>query len=391
MISLGAGRSSRPLAPTVPPAWTLLLVASGCAGGDPVVRVAELDVAHEVRGAFSGSEPLQTNWVLQPAGGVVVALHRRHLTVLDTLGTPVMRFGREGAGPGEFLAMGQVGTVADSVWINDSQTGRLTVVHPATGGYRTVPSLGLSGRPRNAPIEWSGGTRGVLPDGKLMLGGRHGPRERESITTALAIAGSNDSVDRVLITMVQAFECLLPNGGRPVVIFACQRELLMVAPDGHSATVLRRDADLPAGMAIRATRVAVTGDTVLDTVMAFPARAMTRPLLDSLAGAIATALDMPVSTDNWDPPDRFGPVLYGHQGNDGTLWLASVLTPRGHRWYLVTPEGALAGEFFLDPGLTIGAVSRDGAWAVRDLEDGSAELVRIRIGPVPRNEQDPPR
>lgn len=333
---------------------------------------------------ISGPEPLQTGFVLHTTDeDVLVMVHRRHLTFLDTLGQVRGRFGREGLGPGEFLGIQTVGLHHDSVWIVDRQAARETMVHIRDLGFRTSVLPFVNGRPKDLDAVWR------LPHA-ITESGSHiasayidGRPPADAGTILLSVMRNPDSIGRVLVSDSVGFECFLPNGGRPVVVPACQRPLQLVAPSGGAVLSVRSGVARSDGVTLRLVRVATSGDTLMTVSIALPARRMTRELRDSVIADAARRVPFPVTGRGYSPPEQFGPVLYGVLGDDGTLWLAALWTTAGRKWFVVDPDGTLVGEFSLDPDLTVGAVSRDGAWAVRDLENGDAELVRITIQPMP--------
>ncbi|MDZ4259101.1 MAG: hypothetical protein U0974_01475 [Gemmatimonadales bacterium] len=360
----------------------LLLVGLSACSVDPQVTAAELAVAVQVTGTFSGPEPLQTSWVVVPDGGrMVVAVHRRHLTILDTLGKVTALFGREGQGPGEFLSTPLVGTMADSVWTIDRQLGRVMVIHPDDGGYRSGTLIFGGGKPDNASVQWGLG-KGMIENGGYLVAASAVHRSGLGATvptTVLARASRPDSLEAVLLSDPMDTDCILPNNGRTAIVLACQRLLHLVAPDGRSATAVTRHRDVEGGVELRLTRVSFTGDTVMTTIVAFPARIMTNALRDSLIEATERMMRFPVDGSDFKAPMHLGPIWYGYQGNDGSLWLMASGSSRARQWFLVDPDGTLVGGFRLDAELTLGAVSRDAAWAVRDREDGRADLVRIKV------------
>jgi hypothetical protein len=331
----------------------------------------------------TGPEPLVNNHVLHPEGTEnIVIVHRRHLTFLDTLGQFKGRFGRQGAGPGEFLGQLVVGTRADSVWTADRALARGLVISSVDLGFRTNELLFDGGSPRNGVLRW-GLLKGMpAPDVFVASGSVPKTASNDAVgAVVVASAVHPDSLLRILLDDSQSGECVVPNAGRPVMFLDCFRTMHLIAPNGRSASAVRRVGDLPGGMTVQVVRVSYTGDTLVSSIIRLPAQEMTAELLESRLAKLAEIVKHPVAGRGFVPPTRIPPVRYGYQGNDGSLWLAGHTTVGGLEWYLVTPDGLLGGRFVLDPDLTIGAVSRDGAWAVSDLENGDAEVVRITIQP----------
>lgn len=364
----------------------LLVGIFGCAS-DPPVTVAELVVVERVVATFDGPDILQSSWIVMPAGGQrVVVAHRRHLTILDTFGIVTARFGREGAGPGEFLASPYLGTIGDSVWTADRPLGRLTVIHAGDLGYRMDVLPFNGGKPDNASFAW-GALKGMLGDGRSLASALKEPPAGSppGVVHILARALRPDSLEQIMLSDLMTEDCIIPQGERFVVIIGCQRVFHLVAPDGRSATAVVRDRDVEGGMAFRLTRVSVVGDTQMTATVSVPARRFTAGLRDTLIANASRTYGFPVDGSGFNPPKYLGSIWFGHQGNDGSLWLQASRPPylpqlpNLRQWYLVDPDGTLVGGFRIDIELTLGAVSRDAAWAVRDREDGRAELVRITV------------
>lgn len=354
---------------------------------DPPVIVPELAVVERVVATFDGPDILQSNWIVVPAGGQrVVVAHRRHLTILDTFGMVTARFGREGAGPGEFLASPYPGIIGDSVWTADRSLGRLTVIHAGDLGYRMDVLRFNRGKPDNASFKW-GALEGMLDDGRSLASAL---KDRPAgnppgVLDILARASRPDSLEQILLSDLMTEDCIIPNGERFVVILGCQRVFHLIAPDGRSATAVVPDRDVEGGMAFRLTRVSVAGDTQMTATVSVPAHRFTAGLRDTVIANASRTYGFPVDGSGFKPPKHLAPIWFGHQGNDGSLWLQASRPPylpqipNLRQWYIVDPDGTLVGGFRIDVELTLGAVSREAAWAVRDREDGRAELVRIEV------------
>ncbi|MEQ9568595.1 MAG: hypothetical protein RLN75_00265, partial [Longimicrobiales bacterium] len=78
----------------------------------------------------------------------------------DMDGIPGHVFGRTGQGPGEFQGLTFVGFRRDSLWVFDGRQQRLTILDPASGGFRVA---------RAAVDNAALGPAGLLPDGSVIL------------------------------------------------------------------------------------------------------------------------------------------------------------------------------------------------------------------------------
>ncbi|MCA1789434.1 MAG: hypothetical protein LC667_06130, partial [Thioalkalivibrio sp.] len=126
----------------------------GCSA-ESGITVPRLSARSHVIATVTGPEPLQTGFILlAPDDDVLVLAHRRHLTILDTLGRMFGRFGREGLGPGELLGIQAVSVHRDSVWIVDRQAARETMVQFRDFGFRTKVLPFVHGRPKDFDALW---------------------------------------------------------------------------------------------------------------------------------------------------------------------------------------------------------------------------------------------
>jgi hypothetical protein len=118
----------------------------------------------------------------------------------DGTGEFLHTFGASGQGPGEFTLMRSVGVLADSIWVYDLQSNRLTVIDPSSLGFRVSPveaqRLGL-------------GAAGTLADGSLIFASEltfaSGPESpppagmQRGRAAYLHVTASGETIDTVVV------------------------------------------------------------------------------------------------------------------------------------------------------------------------------------------------
>lgn len=106
-----------------------------------------------------------TDLAVRADGTVLVANNgTSEVLAIDPTGTIAWRFGRRGAGPGEFRGTLSLAAIGDSTYAYEFSLGRLTVIGP-DGAFARVQQLPLEGP--NTEL------RGGFDDGSLLLMERH--------------------------------------------------------------------------------------------------------------------------------------------------------------------------------------------------------------------------
>lgn len=103
----------------------------------------------------TGRRPLfedVTDVVSLASGELVVADGQaRTLHLFDSAGFHLSSYGRRGEGPGEFMRLGRVSAVEDSIFVYDRVRRMLQVFHPDAGFVRSAS--GFSGTPAESPLD----------------------------------------------------------------------------------------------------------------------------------------------------------------------------------------------------------------------------------------------
>jgi hypothetical protein len=286
-----------------------------------------------------------------PSGEIAIADGTsRELRFFRDDGSFVRRFGRRGAGPGEFAAIQAIGSYGDSVWAYDPTSQRLTVVGPNTDGFRTMsvgpsPSrLTLVDRSEDDSFVFVADILFDPSRGEMPPAGRSRPN-----TVYLRVAPTGEIVD----TLAQGIgaERIIRIGEKTIEVFRpmlsltashavrgddlvwgdqTSYELRMHGPDGGLRRILRRpDVDLSVDEAEYRTgvetRIAASPE---------PGRPGLRRFYEEL----------PVPTTR----PAYARLLVGP---DGELWVQdSAFNGEARSWHVFDPDGSWLGVVEMPAG-----------------------------------------
>ena len=106
---------------------------------EPELRIGSVD-AQDYTLTYVSNITVGTDgsiYVAQPSVGL--------LRVFDHRGRFVRTIGRSGQGPGEFLALGRLTWLGDTLVVSDSRQGRLTLLDPSGTLVEDAPDSGAGG------------------------------------------------------------------------------------------------------------------------------------------------------------------------------------------------------------------------------------------------------
>jgi hypothetical protein len=339
--------------------------------------------------------------------GAVTTLPDGRVLVLEALDRQVRIYGAEGRlertigragdGPGEFQGPLRFGMLADTLWVADLGSGRITLLDLEG---RVLETLRADPVPVDVGID---GIRGLAHPARLRPDGL--------VETDWRMTAGNDvEADSIFWP-----ELLLDRAGAVVDTLRMNRHpwpptpmarigtfsfgLSPPLPDGplHAAlgedrfTLERPAATAPGEAAFTLVREGPAGDTLLQRAFtyrprpvppewreeriaeltALNARAPDGPPADAIERAVREGLPF---------PDHIPPVVELHVGEEGHAWLRREdVGDTHHRWVVVRPDGTPLGVVRIPRGARIAASRGDLAWIVDRDAFEVPWLVRIRV------------
>jgi hypothetical protein len=372
----------------------VLILAPPAAGQSPVTTlsvVRDLDVS----GARNDLSPISSLSV-SPRGWIAVGQRQDgQVRVFGTDGTERYRFGRAGAGPGEFRALaGFSGWVGDTLWMADGVLNRLTMVTPTGKLLRTTsfpaPNSAKRVRPPGAPSQLEMYVFGVDARGWLLTSSliRHSLLT-QSWQQAAASAQSTiwrispDGQDAVFL----GFEPLRVDGCREgpfeLIQIQCPLTEFGHSPHGDRFVIARPGSYTGTRASFWITVVGPRGDSLVHQQLHYLASPTPRAIVDS-SRAACRARESSVARKDACTELSYAPYArHVHRillGLDHTIWVELPRDARGRHWMLLSPSAETIGQVRFPPTFMLWVASRTTAWGKEEDVDGIESAVRYRIG-----------
>jgi len=318
--------------------------------------------------------------VVGPRGRMAVYIGTdRQIRVFETNGTEAFRFGRQGAGPGEFQQTFQtLRFTGDTLWAYDSGLRRVSFIAPNGTLLRTQPLPAAPGMQQFFPQYIAGG----VMIGNASLSAPLGPAD--TTETWLVRVASDSSVTRIM----------QPMRSGPTVSAQSERSTRVqvvpfsVRPSTSSATMGDRFAYVTtehgtggrSALHVRAFR--------FDGTAVYERRIPLRPL-PVTAAQRERELAAITQESNFGPElaRKLRPLisavhpLHRHvvQGNDGTILIGVRSADRDSASMLIDPTGTPRAWLSIPPRAIVSALDATHLWAVVRDDDDLPSLVRYRI------------
>jgi hypothetical protein len=320
--------------------------------------------------------------------------------IVDSLGAPVARIGRDGEGPGEFRMVNRIGWVDGRLWVADARLARVSVFDSAlslistSGSYAAgraessgdhvssistgVPVLVALGADERMvfqvfPARWSDG--GPNPSYELMATDSAG-----QVTETILRAPMPDSSQMVsVVAGTNTSSWRLPFAASPQVGISMSGDRFAIA----IPTTRDDGAD-----SLDVTMVNAIGDTVLAASLALPQ-------VPIAAGERADAVkrmqgvDLMRMVQNRDEvtseiatrtPHHYPPVTSLLVAPDGRVWLQRPSVGGQEAWLVLdATDGQPAFHVLVPDGVTLKAVGSTLSWGISLDADDIAHLVALRL------------
>lgn len=318
-------------------------------------------------------------------GSIVIAEPReRRLRRFADDGGTVQTFGRDGAGPGEFRQLAQIGAFGDTIWATDLGTRRTTFFDPAGRVLATLvwdlPDSDAAAT-RNVILGYfsSGDAWGEPSVSAASVGDERTPRQ----LTALAADGRTRTRHLASVPAAHA-RYRITDGGS--IAFGTQpfADAPLVLGRGTSGIVIidRRTDSPSAPRAFAVIALSSRGDTVWHSRIPVAPRRISAATKDSVVSSVqrgsphsravvAAALHLP---EHWPPvSDAFVSV-------EGAVWIRREQDQSVVKYVRLSPAGAIESEYTVPRQVRLVAARGDTVWALRTDEDGVPSIERYRVG-----------
>lgn len=317
-------------------------------------------------------------------GSIIIAEPReRRLRRIADDGGSVQTVGRDGAGPGEFRLLAQVGAFGDTIWATDLGNRRTTFFDVEGRVLETLVWDVPSDNPMNGGNVilgyFSAGTAWGEPrTSPAAVGDERAPRELSVLSAdgrarirSLAQVASAHSRFRLLDGAT------IRSGGQP---FA---DAPLVLGRGSLGVVIvdRRTGMLTATKVFPVTAISPRGDTLWKREVSFTPRRVAATARDSAISRIqrgtphsrsevAAALHLP----EYRPPasDAFVSA-------EGAVWIRREEDLARVTYVVLRSDGTLEGEYVVPRAVRLVAARGQNVWAVRTDDDGVPSIERYAL------------
>ena len=313
------------------------------------------------------------------------------IRVFSSRGEFIRSIGRLGEGPGEFRTVAGHGFIADTLWVRNWPTPRISLFSKAGVHLSTLSTRVDFDQAFGMPE----GVRALLIEGRVFYVRETLPFNSPPRLMVPLIVGDRDYSNQDTL----GFESLpkglvIPNVGhfryRPFPI-PC---LYSLAPDGSGIVVVNWDPKEP-GLA-EVSRFKPGGSIVFRKELSFPALRIPEQLIDEAisigvsmaepaieasrrAGASVPRDIRSAVRDGLSIPRDFPPVRNVVFGVDETIWLQRMVDLEGGPWVVIDGGGRSLFEVDLPPSLTVQQAFRDAIWGTMVDDLGIPYVIRLDL------------
>lgn len=373
----------------------LALAASTTAAGAQPVRwtVAE-DLRYQEHAAAPLTELVQ---ILIGRSGEAYLRGRgeNRVHIFDASGRYVRTVGRDGAGPGEFRSMGELGWAADTLVIADRALRRFVLFESKGDVIRAEPPMRVA---RDPAGRWVSPVA-LLRDGSMLVVQRftsdyaRASRMEEYSLFRYSRDGQELGTVATLAWTNAWLTIGLPGGAR----FESPQpwsdaDLLGVAPDGTGFVVVQQPSDgSGSAAAYRLIRRDASGEVLWQQSRQYQPIAVTRQHVsqraDQIVEPIASRFPSAQAarravTEALAIPRHLPPARSVQIGMDGTVWVQREEVAQSQLWDLWDARGAHLGLVSVPPALEVLAVSRTHVWGSVLDEMDVPQVRRYRVVPM---------
>jgi hypothetical protein len=380
------------------PTTALLALVAGVAGAQPSPPARELVELLRIDGS-SQDWARVTSVRVAPGGQILVTeFPGSFIRVFSPGGELVRRLGREGQGPGEFVRLGGMGVIGDTIWAGDLSQRRLTMFDVtgkllATILVDSAPGMaGIDMRKPGVVYSWSS-PMALFPDGTLLVA-------PSAASHAIAAAGLDHRYPlwrttrrgRVLDTVAT-----VARGGATLEVVSGTRRTyttnpfparghFAVSPDGRRLVIVEATY---AGSDAGSYEVRLRDERrrqIYSTRFSGGAAPIPSRMIDSIVDVLTAGMGRGIQSPNAAQLIRESlaippvyPAVWGVMvGSDGGVWLKGGPDPAGVKWTVLDPRG-IAVATIREPRNTRFIALDRGLWAIERDSSDVESIVRYRM------------
>jgi hypothetical protein len=337
------------------------------------------------------------------AGVVAVTQPETQSVVLfNSTGERIAQLGEPGMNPGQFQGMSLYGGwLADTLWLHDVTSNRLTFISPAATLVRTVTLPAPWPSPTDTAWVLSssmGGPRpltprAVFPDGSIELPASRMPRSERPMPDSMRVHVLHVKADGRIDGMVAAIppdpSRITARSGTTNMIVSSPyypAPLYAVADDGSRTIVVTTNIHAPDSNTFRVTAIDAFGDTVYSRLYPFNPQPLPRATVERALEGLWRQLPSPelepIIRAKLDISPVYAPILYVVPGRDGFVWLGLRIASPGRPWLLLDPKGSPVGLAYLAQSLTMRYGDATRVWVTETDTDATPLISSFRVDRV---------
>jgi hypothetical protein len=351
-------------------------------------------------------------FALQVANNGTIALNQlqdARIRIFNARGDSIGSVGRRGAGPGEFIRPNRLGWIGDTLWVEDGDLARTTLISPNWKIARTLPPLHRaypsSGDAETLPEFPFVFTRALYGDETILASvipaaGRY-PASYDSERHPYVRVTREGLILRI-IAREEPNEGSVsgvsrsPTGER--VLWSASVPFfpnpdMEVSPDGlRLASVFTRFDGKESG-AVQLAFMDADGDTLFRRAYPFDGERIPEDVADSAIaermkpgpGRRVQLMQLPEARRlyKWEArrrmPKIYPPVIGLFIANDHRIWLALRRTGEGNPWLILDERGDPAGTTVVPANVVLLAAQGWQAWGVERDELDVQSVIRYRF------------
>jgi hypothetical protein len=376
-----------------------LLPACGREDTDVLNGLPEASVALDLRidGYEANLVPVAWMGVGSANRLALIQLQDARIRFFDGSGEPVGEFGRGGEGPGEFRRPLRGGWVGDTLWIDDSQLDRTTLISPELELVRTVanpPALRpIQGATTRIPEFGSGTPYAIYPGDTMLVSAL--PKAGDPFANVfdgfpLLRVSAEGHIARVVTERPSDeggsfFVNYADGGGAGFPVPFHQGTRWSVSPDGERIALLTVTFPGPDVSTFRVEVVDEHGNEIFDRVYETSTISIPESVIDSVISARAEStsnrqMRSAILNDLKDRiPSMYSPVDDILLGFDARVWVSLRPGREGNSWLVLQPDGEPSMRVTLPANTRVMVAGDRYVWGLETDELGVESVVRYRL------------
>ena len=327
-----------------------------------------------------------------PNGTIAVSQQQdRQVRFFNASGKFLGSFGRGGQGPGEFMRLGRMVWLADTLAINDGSNRRYTLISPSRDFVRTVStqvSMSMRSSPTVNETRFTGLPLNLVADGSFVFfmqlyeGLPQPPLPGGAKGKSVLLWVDSTGVFRNVIAWRPAIDCTVAfegsRGVRGVVAIPfCPMLLQEVASDGRRIGLSWVEQGNEPSYRVAVFRV--NGDTVFNRRYLYRPVRISQAARESAVAALSKNPQVAQALRKGQQPQTYPPVAGFLLGVDETTWVELMKLKGDRIWNVLDRRGNPMAEVKVPRNVQVMVASREAIWGIETDEGGLQHIVRYEV------------